>query len=94
MEVSRINFFHPLNRPTSKMKYGRYFIVQMSRIRYSGKEVEENTASVETTEGINQIRVWIKHCRYYLKQNALGLFLKTTEILTINKFFPTYLLHK
>lgn len=71
-----------------------YFIVQMSTIRSSGKEVEGNS-SAETTEGINQIGMWIEHCSSYLKLNALRLFLKTTVTL-INAIgnFATYLLHK
>lgn len=62
------------------MKYSMYFIVQMSTIRSSGKEVEGNS-SAETTEGINQIGMWIEHCSSYLKLNALWLFLKTTVTL-------------
>lgn len=76
------------------MKYSMYFIVQMSTIRSSGKEVEGNS-SAETTEGINQIGMWIEHCSSYLKLNALRLFLKTTvTLITAIGNFATYLLHK
>lgn len=77
------------------LKYTAGVQIQVDTIRNLGKEVENSTTSVETTEGINPAGRWIKHCRPYSKWNAFGLFLEITVTwITAIRNSTTYLLHE